>query len=77
MTFERVKKIILETLNCDEEDIVPEAYLQNDLGADSLDGVELIMALEDEFGISFPEDAALKFRTVEDIVSFVDNSDKG
>jgi acyl carrier protein len=73
MTFEKVKKIILDCLKCDEENVVLSADLQNDLGADSLDGVELIMALEDEFGVTFPEDAAVNIRTVEDIVNYIES----
>lgn len=73
MTFDKVKEIIIECLKCNEEDVVLKADLQNDLGADSLDGVDLIMALEDEFGITFPDDAAMNMKTVEDIVSFIDS----
>lgn len=73
MTFEKVKEIILDCLKCDEEDVVLSADLQNDLGADSLDGVELIMAMEDEFGVTFPEDAAVNIRTVEDIVNYIES----
>jgi acyl carrier protein len=73
MTFEKVKEIILDCLKCDEEDVVLSADLQNDLGADSLDGVELIMAMEDEFGVTFPEDAAVNIKTVEDIVNYIES----
>ncbi|HOB36233.1 MAG TPA: acyl carrier protein [Candidatus Avimonas sp.] len=73
MTFEKVKEIILDCLKCDEEDVVLSADLQNDLGADSLDGVELIMAMEDEFGVTFPEDTAVNIKTVEDIVNYIES----
>ena len=72
MTFDKVKEVILGCLNCDEAAIVPTAELTGDLGADSLDGVELIMAMEDSFGIDFPQDAAATFKTVGDIVTFID-----
>ncbi|MDD2417751.1 MAG: acyl carrier protein [Oscillospiraceae bacterium] len=72
MTFDKVKEIVLNCLKCDEGDITLEADLTNDLGADSLDAVDLIMELEDAFGISFPEDAAIKIKTVGDIVAYID-----
>jgi acyl carrier protein len=53
--------------------VVLSADLQNDLGADSLDGVELIMAMEDEFGVTFPEDTAVNIKTVEDIVNYIES----
>jgi acyl carrier protein len=73
MTFDKVKEVILDCLKCNESDIVLQADLQNDLGADSLDGVDLIMALEDEFDLTFPEDAAMNMKTVEDIVKYIDS----
>ncbi|NLN81619.1 MAG: acyl carrier protein [Clostridiales bacterium] len=76
MTFDTVKEVILDCLKCNEEDIVPEAELAADLGADSLDGVDLIMALEDRFNITFPEDAAINMRTVGDIVAYIDSVNK-
>ncbi|MDD4413607.1 MAG: acyl carrier protein [Oscillospiraceae bacterium] len=73
MTFDKVKGIVLNCLKCDENDIVPEAELAADLGADSLDGVDLIMELEDAFCITFPEDAAIRMKTVGDIVAYIDD----
>lgn len=74
MTFDKVKEIVIDTLNCDEEAVTLNASLTNDLGADSLDGVELVMALEEAFGMDFPEDAAIKFKTVEDIVHYIEEN---
>ena len=72
MTFDKVKEIVIDYLKCSEEDVVPSASLTDDLGADSLDAVDLIMALEDAFGITFSEDAATKMKTVGDIVAYID-----
>ena len=69
---ERVKKIIVEQLGVKEEDVKPEASFVEDLGADSLDTVELVMALEEEFDIEVPDEDAEKFQTVSDIVNYVE-----
>jgi acyl carrier protein len=58
-TFEKVKAVIIDSLNCEGDAVTENASLNEDLGADSLAAVELIMALEDEFGISDPEDASM------------------
>lgn len=76
MTFDIVKEVVLDCLKCNEEDIVSEAKLTDDLGADSLDGVDLIMALEDKFDMTFPEDAAMNMKTVGDIVEYIDSVEK-
>lgn len=73
MTFDKVKEIIVDSLNCEEEKVTLEASLKEDLEADSLDAVELIMAVEDEFEVSIPDDVATKMTTVKDIVDFIDN----
>jgi acyl carrier protein len=65
---EKVKKIIAEQLNIDEAQVKPEASFVDDLGADSLDTVELIMALEEEFDIEIPDDVAEKIKTVGDAI---------
>ena len=73
---ERVKKIVVEHLGVEEDKVKEEASFIDDLGADSLDTVELVMAFEEEFGIEIPDDAAEKIQTVGDAVSFIkENSD--
>lgn len=68
---EKVKKIICEQLDVAEEDVVPEASFVDDLGADSLDQVELIMAMEEEFDISIPDEDAEKIATVKDAIEYI------
>ena len=70
----RVKAIIVEKFGVSEADVTPEANFTNDLGADSLDRVELIMEIEDEFGISVPEELAEKIATVGDAVKFLEEN---
>lgn len=72
MTFDKIKEIILETLCCDEDLVTPEATLFDDLGADSLDAVELNMALEDAFDIKIPDEDIANLKTVADVVAYVD-----
>ena len=68
---ERVKKIIAEQLGVEEDDVIPEAKFVEDLGADSLDTVELVMALEEEFEIEIPDEDAEKIQTVSAAVEFI------
>ncbi len=68
---ERIKKIIAEQLGVEEDDVVPEAKFVEDLGADSLDTVELVMALEEEFEIEIPDEDAEKIQTVASAVDFI------
>ena len=68
----RVKSIIVEKFGVSESEVTKEASFTNDLGADSLDTVELIMEIEDEFGISIPDDLAEKISTVGDAIRFVE-----
>ena len=71
---ERVKKIIVEQLGVKEEDVKPEASFVEDLGADSLDTVELVMALEEEFDIEIPDEEAEKITTVQSATDYVQNN---
>ena len=68
---EKVREIICEQLNVSAEDVVPEASFVDDLGADSLDQVELIMAMEEEFDISIPDEDAEKIATVKDALDYI------
>lgn len=73
MEFEKVKKIIIEVLNVDEEDITMETTFIDDLGADSLDVFQIIMGLEEEFDIEIPNEEAEKIVTVGDAVEQIKN----
>ena len=73
-TAERVGKIVVEHLGVDADKVKTEASFIDDLGADSLDTVELVMAFEEEFGIEIPDDAAETIQTVGDAVSFIDKA---
>ncbi|MCD7948022.1 MAG: acyl carrier protein [Oscillospiraceae bacterium] len=72
--FEQVKKIIVETLNCDESKITMDARLAEDLEADSLDAVELNMALEEALGYGVSDEALAEMKTVGDIVSWLEKN---
>jgi acyl carrier protein len=67
----KVKKIISEQLGVPESDVKPEASFVNDLGADSLDTVELVMALEEEFGVEIPDEDAEKIATVQNAIDYI------
>jgi len=69
---DRVKKIVIEHLGAEEDKVVPEASFIDDLGADSLDTVELVMAFEEEFGIEIPDEAAEKIQTVKDAITYIE-----
>ncbi|MEM9925229.1 MAG: acyl carrier protein [Cyanobacteria bacterium P01_D01_bin.50] len=69
--FENVKKIVAEQLGVEDGKITPKANFANDLGADSLDTVELVMALEEEFDIEIPDEAAEKITTVQEAVDYI------
>ena len=69
---ERVKKIVVEHLGADEDKVTDSASFIEDLGADSLDTVELVMAFEEEFSCEIPDDAAEKIVTVKDAITFID-----
>ncbi len=76
MVFDKVKEIIVNELQVEEEKVTLDANLKEDLGADSIDAVEVIMALEDEFGVHIDDDAATKISTVKDLVDYIENSSK-
>jgi acyl carrier protein len=69
---DRVKKIVIEHLGVEDGQVKPEAKFIDDLGADSLDTVELVMAFEEEFGVEIPDDAAEKIQTVGDAIKFIE-----
>ena len=71
MEFEKVRDIIVETLGCEAEEVTPEASLSDDLGADSLAAVELVMALEEATGLSIAEEDAANLKTVSDILTYL------
>ena len=70
--FERVKKVAVAQLNVNNDEVTLEASFTKDLGADSLDQVELVMALEEEFGIEIPDEDAEKIQTVGDVSKYID-----
>lgn len=72
--MEKVKGVIVEQLNVEEDDVIEDASFIDDLGADSLDIVELVMALEEEFGISIPDEEAENIKTVGDAVSYIESN---
>lgn len=74
---ERLKKIVVEHLGVDADKVTENASFIDDLGADSLDNVELVMAFEEEFGVEIPDDAAEKILTVKDAIEFVKANAKG
>ncbi|MFN3818202.1 acyl carrier protein [Blastomonas sp.] len=71
-TGDRVKKIVIEHLGVEAEKVTEDASFIDDLGADSLDIVELVMAFEEEFGVEIPDDAAEKISTVNDAIEYID-----
>lgn len=73
MEFEKVRNVIVETLGCDAEQVTMEASLTDDLGADSLASVELTMALEETAGISIEDEALSTFKTVGDIMAYLNS----
>ncbi len=75
MIFEEVKDILAENLDLDPNTIEMTSDLATDLGADSLDAIDIVMSLEDQYGIEVPDSAIENMKTVEDIVNFIENSD--
>ncbi|SVE36170.1 uncharacterized protein METZ01_LOCUS489024 [marine metagenome] len=72
-TEDQVKKIVVDHLGIDESKVTPDSKFIDDLGADSLDTVELVMAFEEKFGIEIPDDAAETILTVKDAINFIDS----
>jgi acyl carrier protein len=70
--LDKIKEIIVEQLGVEAEQVLPEASFVNDLGADSLDTVELIMAFEEEFGVEIPDEEAEKIKTVKDVMDYIE-----
>ena len=75
-TFEKVRAIVVDKLGVEPDDVKPTSTFVDDLGADSLDIVELIMKFEDEFGVEIPDEKAEKIKTVSDIVKYVDGGEE-
>ena len=75
MIFEEVKDILAENLDLNPNTIEMTSDLATDLGADSLDAIDIVMSLEDQYGIEVPDSAIENMKTVEDIVNFIENSD--
>ena len=74
MVFDKVKELIVEQLDVDEDNVTFGASIQDDLGADSLDVVDLVMSLEEEFDIEIPDDAVENIKTVGDIVKYIEDN---
>jgi len=74
MVFDKVKELIVDQLGVEEEKVTAEASIQDDLGADSLDIVDLIQTIEDEYDLSIPDEAVEGIKTVGDIVSYIENN---
>lgn len=74
MVFDKVKSVIVKELKVEESKVVLEANLADDLGADSLDAVEVIMSLEDEFNISIDDEATQNIKTVKDLVDYIEKA---
>ena len=75
-TFDRVKKVVVEQLEAAEDEVTPQASFVDDLGADSLDVVELVMGLEEEFDVEIPDEDAEKITTVQEAVNYIDEKTK-
>ena len=74
MVFEKVKRILIDQLDVEEEKVTPEASIADDLGADSLDIVDLVMSLEEEFDLEIPDDQVENIKTVGDIVKYIEDN---
>ena len=74
MVFDKVKEIIVDQLDVDEDKVTTNANIQDDLGADSLDVVDLIMSLEEEFDVEIPDEAVESIKTVGDVVKYIEDN---
>lgn len=74
MIFDKIKEILSDQLDIEEDAITPESLLVEDLGADSLDAIDIVMSVEDEFGIEVPDEIIEKIESVSDIITFVENN---
>lgn len=74
MVFDKVKEIIVDQLDVDEDKVTTNANIQDDLGADSLDVVDLIMSLEEEFDVEIPDEAVENIKTVGDVVKYIEDN---
>lgn len=75
-TFDRVKKVVVEQLEVADDEVTPQASFVDDLGADSLDVVELVMGLEEEFDVEIPDEDAEKIATVQQAIDYIDSKAK-
>jgi acyl carrier protein len=76
-TYDKVREVVVDQLGVSEDEVTPDAKFVEDLGADSLDRVELVMRLEEEFDLEIPEDDALKIQTVADAVEYIEKKKAG
>ena len=74
MIFDKIKEILADQLDIEENAITPDSLLVEDLGADSLDAIDIVMSVEDEFGIEVPDEIIEKIESVSDIITFVKNN---
>ncbi len=74
MIFDEVKEILVEQLGVNEDDVELTSSLVDDLGADSLDAIDIVMSIEDEYSIEVPDETIEQMKTVEDIVNFIENN---
>ena len=74
MIFDKIKEILADQLDIEENAITPDSLLVEDLGADSLDAIDIVMSVEDEFGIEVPDEIIEKIESVSDIITFIENN---
>jgi acyl carrier protein len=74
MVFEKIKKLLAAQINVSEDEIKMESDIINDLGADSLDVVEMLMTVESEFNVTVPDEVAMEMKTIKDVVTFIEKN---